>query len=257
MSGIEETFSELGTSFLQLFEDQRKDFGNGMRLNQLIRDLSKKGIRALKVEDWQTVEDVKKGILSVWSEMNKLHVPSDLAWQRDAEAGQEMVEFFMVVAWYQMIFYEGKVDLNKLLPQEKGLDVTDPQWLKGAVDSVSELSKVVLEDYVLDHNLSAREYQQLLEKYLSKMQDLVDFLDQFETIYPMVINNSRRRGFTNTFRGALGRIKGLLSLHKRELIRLRVDLELQEQLKKSLEQNETLSCQVSELVKKVTCLISK
>jgi predicted translin family RNA/ssDNA-binding protein len=257
MSGIKETFSELGTSFLQLFEDQRKDFGNGMRLNQSVRDLSKKGIKALKVEDWQTVEDVKKKILSVWSEMSKLDVPNDLAWQRDAESGQEMVEFFMVVVWYQMIFYEGKVDLSKLLPQKKELDVTAPQWLKGAVDSVSELSKVVLEDYVLDHNLSSQEYRQLLEKYLSKMQNLVDFLDQLETIYPMVINNSRRRGFTNTFRGALGRIKGLLSLHKRELIRLRVDLELQEQLKKTTEQNEALSHQVLELIDKVTSLISK
>jgi len=256
MSGIKEAFSELGTSFLKLFEDQRKDFGNGMRLNQSIRDLSKKGIKALKVEDWQTIEDVKKEILSVWSEMSKLDVPGDLAWQRDAESGQEMVEFFMVVAWYQCLFYEGKVDLSKLLPN-KEFDVTEPQWLKGAVDSVSELSKVVLEDHVLDHNLSAREYQQLLEKYLSKMQNLVDFLDQFETIYPMVVNNSRRRGFTNTFRGALGRIKGLLSLHKRELIRLRVDLELQEQLKKTTEQNEALSRQVLELIEKVTQLISK
>lgn len=90
-----------------------------------------------------------------------------------------------------------------------------PAWLAGIGDAPGELSKFVTRANAaaaLEEGPELRyaDQKDLLVRFLHIARTVHDFLSEFETCYPQVINNSQRPGWFNTYRGMLGRIAGLV-----------------------------------------------
>ncbi len=232
--------------FLNLFESSRVDIGKkGFRFSTQIRDLVKKGIEVLKSGNRDEIGGIRQKISDAWTELIDARIPSDLAWRHEAEAAQELWEFEFVVAMYDYLFDGAALDFKKFdiyPPDEDGdedseeyrekqarndymCSFTPQQWLAGLIDAPTELGKV-LEDYCIDNDLSPSAYVELWDKYVKIVEQVVNFLSPFENVYGQVINNSRMRGFANTFRGRYGRLRGFLERKKRDLMILRLQMKI-------------------------------
>ena len=185
------------------FEQQRKNIGKAYSLAGKIRELSKDGVFHLGNQNFEEVNLCSSEMKSLWQELVKLDLPADIAWQHQAESGQEMAEFIFVELLYKMVADNGEAPK---LPSHQDLMVTPQTWLAGIGDATSELGKLMLKQ-LLNPKLAIGDRTIIYEKYLQIFHDLYDFLERLENVYGLVINNSRRRGYGNTYRGLVLRIQ--------------------------------------------------
>ncbi len=198
---LDDAFVQKREELLEYFEQSRRDNGKKATVLSIkIVELSKQGIEALIVENLHRVDDIRKRMADAWLKLHTADIPDDVLWQREAEAGQEMVEFFVVVALYHALFYDVPIQYSNISIEK--LEVTPQQWLAGILDASTELGKILLE-YEVDDNFSVDELIKYRSRFIAILQDVIKFLDPFETVYGLIINNSRRKGFFNTFRGRL------------------------------------------------------
>ncbi len=206
---------EQTASFNAGFENQRRNIGIGHQVKNKIILLSKKGIEALKVGSQDNLVRIKSEIIDSWNQLVDLRIPEDLKWQFLSEAGQELVEFFAVSILYPALFKNEDPDFDLFflsLPDE-----IKPQiLLAGLGDSVPELGKC-LNDYLVS-NRSLDNRVCLREHFCFFAQKIYSTLGQFETSYGLVVDNTRRPGFANTFRGLLWRISNVINHEKETLI---------------------------------------
>ncbi len=201
-------------TFTEHFENQRRAIGASFQLQKEIILASKKGVVALKKRNYDEIRAHQTNMTRLWQRMGDLDIPKDKAWQFDAEAGQELCEFFFAASFYEPVFMGGKT--TEILGPEN-LKVTEQSWLAGLGDGVGEVSKMV-RDYLLNPALSRQERKEIRWRFLGVARQIHRYLEQFETAYPMVIDNSRRRGYRNTFRGLLGYVENIISRLQDELI---------------------------------------
>ena len=97
--------------------------------------------------------------------------------------------------------------------------------LAGIGDATSELGKLMLKD-LLNPKLSLEERITIYERFLKIYHELYDFLERLENVYGLVINNSRRRGYGNTYRGLVLRIQRFIERQEEKLLELRNQAEL-------------------------------
>jgi predicted translin family RNA/ssDNA-binding protein len=201
--------NELTQGYSESFEEQRKNIGKTFGIGNTIRQLSHLGILALIYNDGQTVSEIRQLNFTAWNLLKELEVPADIAWDLDSQNGQEMVEFEVLVPLYPLLVNKENVNCLPDIPSAKSLDVTAQAWLAGLGDAVTELGKIHRER-MGQHGLKKSERVARRERYVAIAKGIRIALRKFEVTYAQVINNSRRKGFGNTFRGLLGRIDGVI-----------------------------------------------
>ena len=205
---LKSEISEITGAYVDSFEEQRKNIGKCYALGNNIRELSKIGISFLKRNESENVSKVQALIKKAWTLLGEFNIPQDMAWTFDNENGQEMVEFEVSVVLYNCLYTD--IDPETIhLPSEQELNVRPQTWLAGIGDAVTEVGKVHLERLCVDgipksQRIAAR------KKYIDMACSLREGLDRFETAYGQVVNNSRRKGFANTYRGLLMRIDRMI-----------------------------------------------
>lgn len=195
--------------FIDKFNSQKGVPAAAHKFSNRIREYSHCCMSALKRGDMEEVDQKEKEMLIAWEHLNKLDFQGmeDSFWQFRAEAGQEMVEAYVVDALYPFLFDGASAeDSFKWIPSADYLKVSNQCWLAGIGDAITELGKM-MSDRLCDIDLKRQERVELRQRYLETAKELRDFLDQFEDCVPAIINNSRRRGYFNTFRGLLVRVK--------------------------------------------------
>jgi hypothetical protein len=105
------------------------------------------------------------------------------------------------------------------MPTAEQLGISDQSWLAGIGDSVSELGKI-LNRRLRSPKLSLRQRILLRERFIADSEEVYAFLHQFlgKGVVPMIINNSRRRGFRNTFRGLLQSVEWVIEKQGEALV---------------------------------------
>ena len=209
------------------FEQQRKNIGKAYSLANTIREASKDGPFHLGNRDFENSGLCSSEMKGVWQDLMRLDLPTDIAWQHQAEAGQEMVEFIYVELLYKAII-TGEIPK---LPSHLELMVTPQTWLAGLGDVSGELGKLMLKE-VLNPKLSIEDRIGIYEKFLKIYHELYDFLERLENVYGMVINNSRRRGYGNTYRGLILRLQRLIEREEGHLLELYNKRELLSEMRK-------------------------
>lgn len=207
---------ELGHARARL-KAARGAIASAYNLENEIRELSHRGIVAFKTGDFVGAEQCKMAMVQPWEKLSKLDLPGDIFWQHDAQAGQELVEFHGVLWLYSKIFGGPSLEMDLEMRSAEYLKTTIPTWLAGIADAVTETSKL-LRNKLRDHQISRDERIALREKFIATAEEVLEFLGQFEDCPPALINNSRRRGYMNTFRGALSRVETCIERHEEALV---------------------------------------
>lgn len=206
----------------ELFEQQRRDFGGAHRIGNEIRTLAKEGVAILEQGGSEDrLAACRKRIDDLWQELDGLNLPQDIRWQFDAENGQERVEFILVSDFFPYLDPTKDLATIESLPNYEDLKTTPQTWLAGLGDTVGELSKLQLRK-LCQSGLDRAQRLALRRRFVEIAGFIHDALGQFETAYPIVVNNSRRRGFFNTFRGLLVRIDHLIE-HQLDAIAAMLD----------------------------------
>lgn len=202
-------------TFRDRFEQQRRNIGKAFSLANEIREISKRGIKMLAQAtegNGYEIATVEAEMKERWRELRGLDLPGDLAWRHDTEAGQEMFEFIVVARLFPNVVSEVNAEVmitGSEIPSAEMLDMPPQTWLAGLGDAPGEMMKL-LEDRLCRADLSAGTRFQYRKNLLCIATEIYEFLSDYETCYEMVINNSRRRGYGNTFRGMLGRVRGVI-----------------------------------------------
>lgn len=214
---LKDELKKATAGFADYFENQRRNIGKSYQIANEMRELAKKGIVAVKNGDNQQLAKIQENLKTLWQELRELDIPKDMAWNFDSETGQEMVELVIVAVLYPLLRAESDVNESDVqIPLCDDLKVREQIWLAGFGDAVTELGKLNLE-LLCESSFSQTERLNLRKRFIQIAQTMRDTLGEFETAYPMVINNSRRRGFGNTYRGLLLRIDYMIT-REREAI---------------------------------------
>lgn len=196
------------------FNEQVRSVALAHRLSNEIRTLSKEGIALLKQgADKPKLGEIKKKMENLLMDLNRLNLPADTLWKFVAEASQEYVEYIYVCLWWFYIRDGGEAP--SVTPDSDELCVTPQAWLAGLVDVPGELGKLFTDEAL---SLSSDQQKGILKRLIAVCEDIYKFLDKFETITPQIVENNRYKGYGNTLRGALGRIRGQIQRHKQQLI---------------------------------------
>ncbi len=182
-------------------------------LESEIRELSHQGIVAFKQGDFVTADECKVAMDRPWEKLGELDLPRDVFWQHDAQAGQELVEFY-VVLWLYAKLFGGSESMMKSADE---LGTTMQSWLAGIADAVTETSKL-LRKKLRSEEMGRKERIELRKKFIAVAEEVVEFLGQFEDCPPQLVNNSRYRGYMNTFRGAISRVETCIERHEDALL---------------------------------------
>lgn len=178
-----------------------------------IRELSHRGIVAFKNGDIVAADECKLAMDSPWKKLAELDLPMDVFWRHDAQAGQELVEFYGVL-WLHSKVSGGSESMMK---SAEDLRTTIQSWLAGIADAITETSKL-LRKKLRSKEMSRKERIALREKFIFVAEEVVEFLGQFEDCPPQLINNSRYPGYMNTFRGVIGRVETCIERHEDSLL---------------------------------------
>lgn len=191
---------------------QRFDAGKGATakahsVKNEICHLSKEGIEALRCGDEQTADEKKLAMEEELKRLAKIDLPFDSFWQFHSEAAQEVAEYHVVRWLYPILFTDSQLRPAKM-PSAKELTMTPQAWLAGIIDGITEMSKLLSDRLCDDEQLTGEERLGLRKRFLVIARQIKSYLDQFADTVPAVVNNSRRPGYHETFRGGLGRVKG-------------------------------------------------
>lgn len=229
---IGEELREIANNFN--FETERINIGKGYGITNELIHVSKLGIAAVKKWDQNEIDRCSARFRELWRALDDLKMPHYKKCQFLSEAGQEIVEFYVFCLFYWFLagsLSRRVVSIADVTPQK--LYVTPQAWLHGVGDAVGELGKTMVNLLVdlPDSDNFLRNVIIIRKRFLKIAGILYELLDQFETAYGPVINNSQRRGFGNTFRALLWRISNIIFLEKKELIRNRSELAVTEALR--------------------------
>lgn len=217
------------------FETERINIGRGYGKENGLIHVSKAGIKAVIKWDRGEIDHCRKEFDILWEELEDLDMPDYKKCQFLSEAGQEIVEFYIFCLFFRLLtgsLAKKIVSVADITPQK--LYVTPQAWLHGVGDAISELGKTTINLLVdlPDSDEFLRNVIVIRKRFLKIAGILYELLDQFETAYGPVINNSQRRGFGNTFRGILFRVSNIIFLEKKELVGDRTKLAVIEAMRK-------------------------
>ncbi len=205
------------------FEQQRRNIGAGFGVQNEIIHVSKKGMVAVRRFDRPLLEECIIEFNELWYRLQELKMPAYKGWEFDANAAQEIWEFYFVSVFYPIL-----VDRDmgfKILsfdPEKEGEICTSPQaWLAGLGDAVGEVGKLLYR-FMATLDCNGKNYllavKNLRIRFLYICEIIHGVLERFETAYGMVINNSHYAGFRNTYRGLLQQVEWIQAQETQKLV---------------------------------------
>mgnify|MGYP001611897980 FL=1 len=194
---------------LERFDSGKGATAKAHNVKNEICHLSKEGIEALRRGDEQTADEKKLAMEEEMTRLQKIDLPFDAFWQFHSEAGQEVAEYHVVRWLYPMLFTDSQLRQAKM-PSAKELSITPQAWLAGIIDGITEMGKLLRDRLCDDTQMTGEERLELRRRFLAIARQIKSYLDQFADSVPAVINNSRRPGYHETFRGGLGRVTGAI-----------------------------------------------
>ncbi len=213
-------------SVFAFLEEQKRQVGPAYQAANDVRHHSKIGMVALKESNYALLALCAQRIGENMATLRRLNLPADLLWQHIGEAGQEAGEFMLVRELHELLFPRGMVPSGSE-PFEGGMNIPsatdlclEPQaWLAALIDATSELGKLAVER-MCRGDMTRAQHVATLRRMLEIARTVYGYLQKFEGAVPMIINNSRRRGYGNTFRGAMYRIERLIENNELALLRM-------------------------------------
>lgn len=194
------------------FEAQRRQIGEGYHLSGDILNLTKRTIRAVYTAP-ETMVGFLREITRKYLRLIELDIPLDIARDFEAEVGQEITEVEGFRCVLPTLFFG---EAPEMLPSPTKLRVTPQAWLAGLTEIPGELSRTLVK--LQTRHIVPPDKRALFElRYQVICEKLEEFLDPYETVYGRVINNSRRLGYGQTFRGMLGRFRTVMLNHRQRL----------------------------------------
>ncbi len=206
---------EVDGHILERLKASKGHYAKAYTLEEEIRQASKAGMIFIANHDRENIKQCQKKMLASLDELNRLDIPKDILWKHFAQAAQEMVEFLAVCEIYSEVFAPSEAPLGELLSADD-LFVTSQAWLAGVGDAVTEVGKM-LTDFLPNVRSDINKQIELRERYVNAARDVASFLEQFAGLSPNAVNNNRYRGYFNSFRGMVGRIKRVIESEQREL----------------------------------------
>lgn len=223
---IGEKLNEIARPLSRDYEEQRRNIGQGYRVSNDMISVSKKGIKALRSFDTAILEQCILQFKKLWRDLQNLNMPGFKAWEFDANAAQEVAEFQFVCVFYPMLVNHNlgfsvvsHCEYNEKTHEE--WSIPSQAWLAGLGDTVGEVGKLLYRFMaMLDHE--GKSYliavKNLRKRFLCICEVIHGVLEQFETAYGMVIDNSHHAGFRNTFRGLLQQVEWIQAQEMQKLV---------------------------------------
>lgn len=231
---IAQELQEITRPLTRDFEQQRKNIGHGYGISGEMIHISKEGIRALRRFDCAALEACIIKFKKLWIDLQNLKMPGFKAWEFDANAAQEVAEFQFVCVFYPLL-----IDNNLGFPivsyyeyneeTQEEWSISPQAWLAGLGDTVGEVGKLLYR-FMVTLEFTDKRYliavKNLRKRFLYICEIIYSILEQFETAYGMVINNSHYAGFRNTFRGLLQQVEWIQAQEMQKLVEDRCRLVL-------------------------------
>jgi predicted translin family RNA/ssDNA-binding protein len=196
-ASVAEALVKASEDFPELFEEQRRVYGKMcMGKLRLVNRASHRVFRYLGkgnlVEAQVVYMECKDHYAELLESLETL--PNLIAAEVRNNAGQELTEAAMGIAFYQILV--GEKETNELkLPTCDELDVTPQAWLAGVADFASEVSKLaecVRGRLVRTGKLAISE-NELCERLLSITDGIQKYFDRYDESYPRILDASNRR----------------------------------------------------------------
>ena len=171
------------------FEDQRRSIGKAHQLKNEVCALSKEGVSLLGKGLLKEAQEKLDRSQSANKQLRELNIPTDVMWELDNDAGQELAELALLISAYPIIVGKTETGLLKF-PTDEDLKINPTAYLAGLADAASEITKLAVD---LDLNGLAKT-ETIYRQALYVVQEISQILHTFSRTYPMVLNNTRRRG---------------------------------------------------------------
>lgn len=177
------------TELQAYFEDQRRSLGRAHQLKNEVCASSHEGIAELGRARVQRAQEILTYSQRALEDLQDLNIPVDIKWQLSNDASQELAELAILIAVYPVLI--GKTDIQTLkVPTDRHLEIDPPSYLVGLADAASEITKLVI---ALELNMVS-DAATLEARGLYIVEKIAAILHQFDRTYPLVLNNTRRRG---------------------------------------------------------------
>lgn len=231
VESLERMFGELEDETFPVFVDQRRAIPYTHQNSNDIRVLSKHGIDEVLYGNIDEVGKIESEILDKWESLRSQKGPTVFGLQMCADAGKEVVEFLVAKRMFPYIVGEVK-EINfqsrswqAIMPSTIGMEDMYPMWFFGAVDAVSELSRMVDRYMVLQQGKLIRgERMRIRKNFLRVAQDWYDFLDYVQkNVAPQVMDDFNKWGFRGSFRSVLSRVRYAMG-HQLDLVNIAIEM---------------------------------
>ena len=205
--------------FRENLEEHGRNVGKGHGLRNKVVSLSKVLISFIVSGNEESLLATGDEMLGAYHELMNVNLPSDIREGLIGDAEQEIAEALLCDVFARYIFRGGSPRLFNTI----GMEISTRGWLAGLIDSVSELSKLV-GDYFMLNDLSVEEELGIRSRYVEFGKAACSFLSTFKGVPPTALNASRRPG--QGFQSKLVRVEELVQSHQRDFLRLRHEAKL-------------------------------
>lgn len=175
---------------LPFFEEQTRSLPKAYRLvgngPEQIQGMTKIAITMLK--RGEDTSELDREIFNAFRALKNLNLPSDVKWQFEQDAAQEIYEYFTVKAFLPVLFH-GEPHGRIYTPEELG--ITYQATLAGLGDVPGELYKLC-RHHLIHNKMTPQEKLTLWERNYEISLQILEILEGFEDVPPRTINASRR-----------------------------------------------------------------
>jgi hypothetical protein len=207
--------------FAAHFEARRKGIGkgHGWRNDAIVRPTKEIMFNLQRDHDLVEAQVALCGLQDRLGDIDQIDQPSEQGDARRKEAYQEWVECYYFVLLYPVVFMDH--DLPQFKSAEE-LQVEPRVFLKGLIDVVTELGKAAGTHFLRMSNdqFTLSEVTHIRARLAGVALGILDFLDEFELTYGLVVNLSFR--FMESLKMELVRKRDFLERLKADLVNARL-----------------------------------
>jgi predicted translin family RNA/ssDNA-binding protein len=228
---LEGMFKGLEDETFSVFNNQRRAVPRTHQDSNDIRMFSKHGVDAVLYGDVDEAGNIESDILEKWESLRSQRGPTIFVLQMCADAGKELVEFLVVRRVFPYIAGEmEEIDFQSrswqaIMPDNIGMEDMYPVWFFGAVDAISELSRMV-DRYMALHQGALRrsERMKIRKNFLRIAENWYNFLDYVQkNVVPQVMDDFNKWGFRGSFRSVLSRVRYAMG-HQLDLVNIAIEM---------------------------------
>lgn len=219
--------SEIFTGLMQLAKDAKtfdileehgSNGGKGHGAKNETVSLSKVLISLLLNGDEEAISEVRQEMISNWKTLLSLKLPYGFHDNLICDAGQELSEALVCEAVAGYVF---RGEPLKPFPNPIEYNLNDRAWLAGIADAVSEISKLLGNELMMEP-ITLEEELHLRWRYVEFGRNACKFLSLFSSTPSHAINASFRPG--QGFQTKLVRATELVQRHQNEVEQLRAEV---------------------------------